>query len=214
MSKRALILVGSPKGLKASNSARYGNAFAERLEAGGWTVDWIHAHEAVATSDATSEMCRAALASDLVLLIAPLYVDTLPGPTLRALEILAMQSERGEITRLPALSALIHCGFIEPIHNETAVALCKEFARQSGWTWHGALMLGGGGMPSKRARRALGEAAETLAQGLAISAETAAAAAKPAMPRWLYILGGNAMWRRVAKKRDVSRSDLRATPYG
>jgi len=213
VSQRALLLIGSPKGLKASNSARYGEAVAGRLETAGWRVDRIHAHESVATFDASSAMCQTAAASDLVLLVAPLYVDTLPGPMLRALEILALASEHSQMAQSPAFCVLIHCGFIEPRQNETAVALCKEFAEQAGWEWRGGLMLGGGGIPSKRARRTLGEAADALARGDAIAAEIAARAAEPTMPRWLYILGGNAMWRRVAKKQNVSRKDLRARPY-
>jgi len=213
MSGRALFLIGSPKGLKASNSARYGEGLATRLESEGWTIGRVDLHEAVATADGSDGLCRQAQEADLVVLIAPLYVDTLPGPTLRALEILAERSSSEAPDRATGLAALIHCGFIEPAHNKVAVALCREFAQQAGWMWRGALMLGGGGMPSKRARSVLEEAGDALARGGAISAEIAEKASKPTMPVWLYILGGNAMWRRVAKKRGISPQDLRGKPY-
>ena len=102
---------------------------------------------------------------------------------------------------------------VDSFSRDNTVAICKEFAAQAGWTWQGAVMLGGGGMPSKQARIVLDEAGDALASGGSISAEIAERASKPTMPLWLYILGGNAMWRRVAKKRGISPKDLRAKPY-
>jgi hypothetical protein len=33
------------------------------------------------------------------------------------------------------------------------------------------------------------------------------------MPRWICILGGNAMWCHVAKKQGVTKANLSARPY-
>jgi len=214
MTQRALILIGSPKGLEKSNSARHGSVFVRALEARGWHVDRVHTHQAVRSDESRVNLKRVALEADLVLLIAPLYVDTLPGPALRAMEILASGNERELPEKKPRFAALIHCGFIEPKHNRAAIDLCRLFARQAGWEWFGSLMLGGGGMPSKRAKRALEEAAKALSGGFPIHEEIAQRADRPSMPRLLYIIGGNLMWRRVAKKQfGVSKDDLLAQPY-
>lgn len=213
MSDRVLFLIGSPKGLEGSQSGRYAKTFSRLFQAGGWQGKSLHLHVAVKTSAATAELVREASAADLVILIAPLYVDSLPGPAIRALELLAEKQAGTKPEKMTRFAALIHCGFIEPKHNRVAGEICKCFSKAVGWEWFGALMLGGGGIPSKRATRVLEEAADVLAKGFPINKDITKRAEKPTMPRLVYVIGGNLMWRRAAKKHGVRKSDLLAQPY-
>lgn len=215
MSRRALVLIGSPKGLRDSNSAHHAQALTATFEAREWSVEWIHLHRAVESQETVDALLQEADASDLILLVAPLYVDGLPAPAIAAMERIAhARSALPETAKAPRLAVLIHCGFIEPAHNATAIEMCREFAACARLEWAGALALGGGGIPSGQAARALVAARDALADGRSIPEEIRRRADRPAMPRLLYILGGNAMWRRVAKKRfGLTRFQLRARPY-
>ena len=215
MSRRALVLIGSPKGQTGSNSARYAQAIAARLEEAGWRLDWIHVHEAVTTEGGAGELVAKVDASDLVLFVAPLYVDGLPAPAIRAFESIAdARGVAAKDARKPKLAVLIHCGFVEPAQNATAIEMCRLFAAAADLEWFGALAFGGGGIPRKRGALALRAAADALAAGEPISEEIRRAAGRPVMPRWLYGLGGNQMWRTQAKKRyGVAPKELRARPY-
>jgi len=153
-------------------------------------------------------------AADLILLVAPLYVDSLPAPVIAAFERIAeARSCLARKVKAPGFAVLIHCGFIEPAQNRTAVEVCREFADAAGFPWFGALTLGGGGMPARRIKRALEQARDALAKDSPVPDTLRQRAERPVMPRWVYILGGNAMWRRVAKKQGVTKANLSARPY-
>jgi hypothetical protein len=215
MSRRALVWIGSPEGLQGSNSARYGGVLTHGMEDAGWSIEWVHLHRAVEDPEGVENLVRKTAESDLILFIAPLFVDGLPAPAIRAHEELAeARSTTSEGDRTPSFAALIHRGFIEPAHNATAIEICRQFVAAARLEWHGALALGGGGMPSRRAGRCLVAAREALTVGMPIPDEIRRRAERPEMPRWLYILGGNAMWRRVSKKRfGASKEGLRARPF-
>ena len=214
MTKRALVLIGSPKGLERSNSARYAHVLTAPFEEEGWAIDWVHAHSAVASESRIGELVAALSAARLVVVVAPLYVDSLPAPVLRTFERITDARRRSkEESGVPRLAAVIQCGFVEPRQNETAVAICRAFAAEAGLEWFGSLILGGGGMPRRRITRALRAAGEALATGFPIPPQVRRRANRPVMPRLLYVIGGNLMWRRMAKRNGVSKAELLAAPY-
>jgi len=213
MTRRALVLLGSPKSRERSSSAHLARRIADRLEAGGWSIDWIHLLEAMASDDSKQRMLSAADASDLLLLAAPLYVDSLPAPAIGALEAILEHQETGGSSDA-SFCTVLNCGFIEPSHNDTAQRICRRFCSQAGYKWRGALSIGGAGQLTARVRRLLLDAGDALAQGDRIPLAVERDLHRLVIPRALYILGGNAMWRRVARKRfGVSRSGIRACPY-
>ena len=208
-------LIGSPKGLTGSNSVRYAKALAVRLEEADWSLEWLHLHRAVSSREGIDDLLAKAAASDLILFAAPLYVDGLPAPAIRAFELIAdaRTTVSANAARL-GLAVLIHCGFVEPAQNATAIEMCRLFAATASLEWFGALAFGGGGIPSRRGALALRAAGDALAAGEPISEEVRRQAERPVMPGWLYLLGGNQMWRSQAKKRfGVSRKELLARPY-
>ena len=98
-------------------------------------------------------MLDAVDAADLVMLAFPLYVDSLPAPVMNALEhIAAHRASQAETKPHQLFAAISNCGFPEPDHNATALAICENFARLTYFNWAGSLALGAGegmvhGMP-------------------------------------------------------------------
>jgi multimeric flavodoxin WrbA len=205
----ALLLVGSPRGRASvswSLAAHLGLLLAER-------------GLAVATERIDSCGLRQA---DLLVLATPLYVDSLPAPVTAFLEALARQRAIAPAPRTRFL-AIVNCGFPEAVHNDTALAICRQFAEQASLDWVGGLGLGAGGMFAGKPLAELGGRARPLRQALALTADAVAAGravpeearrlvAKLPIPAWLYRFLGDWGFRQEASKHGV-RSRMGARPY-
>lgn len=203
--RRALLLVGSPKGIDRSLSGRLGGRLLDTLAGGGFAVEKLHVHAAVAAPAEFEKALASVAAADLVILAAPLYVDSFPAPVIAFLERIAQDRVGEGRTRF---AVLIQCGFPEREQNDTALRIAERFASEAGWTWLGAIALGGLETYGGSVNDALDRAAEALAK----SQPVPYVPVRKTMPAWLYRLGGNFMWRRVAKKNGVA-GKLRARPY-
>lgn len=203
----ALLLVGSPKG-RDSASFRLASRLAAELRGRGAAVADAMVHRALRSEEDTARLLDAWEAAELVLLAFPLYVDALPAPVTRLLELAA--SRRAGAAPTPSsrrLAVVVQCGFPETFQCGTAIEICRLFALRTGMRWAGALAMGMGGAVGEEIRktpgggrnivRAIGMAADALAGGGDIPAEASALFGRPLMPRWLYILGGNLGWRRL-----------------
>ena len=212
MSERILVLVGSPKGIPASASGRLARVVADRMEARGWSSEWIHIHHAVGAEARAEELVRAVDGAEFVLLSAPLYVDSLPAPVIAAMTRIAEHRSTVESGTVPKFAALLNCGFLEPVQNLTAQGILENFAEACGFEWYGGLSIGAAGQMPKRIVKALEQTGETLALNLPISSGVEEMTRDPIMPKRMYVIGGNAMWKRSAKKLGTQDS-LRARPY-
>ena len=137
--------------------------------------------------------------ADVIVLGFPLYVDSLPAETTLALERLAAVRR----TRTPQrMLAIANCGFPEAQQNDVALAICRQFARETGLHWCGGLAIGGGGAINGHALRHLGKMTEHITgaldlviAGLQTDGEVPAAAfelvRRRAMPPWLYVAMAN-----------------------
>jgi hypothetical protein len=206
---KVLSLVGSPKA--RSTSASLGDHLVGLLRQRGLSADSLHITAVLRTADGTRTLLSAADGADIIVLVFPLYVDSLPSPLVRALELLA--GHRSGMVRPPRqkLLAISNCGFPEARHNDTALAQCRIFCRDAGIEWIGGLGLGGGGMIgglplAKRGRAvrsvlaSLELAANALATDTALPQEAVSLMARPLVPVWLYLLVGHSGWRRQARK--------------
>jgi len=203
--RRAVLLVGSPRGLEKSSSGRLGGRLLESLAGRGFKTEKIHVHAAMASPHELAAALAAVAAADLVILSLPLYVDSFPAPVIAFLEeVSAHGTGRGHAQ----FALIIQCGFPEDEQNDTAVAIAERFAAEAGWAWLGALALGAAQTYSGAVNEALDRVAEALAGGHPIPHVYV----RSAMPAWLYRFGGNLMWRREAKKNGVA-GKLRDRPY-
>ena len=109
------------------------------------------------------------------------------------------------------LAAICNCGFPEAEHTDTALAMCRQFARETGIEWAGGLGLGGGGYIDgkdlnerggtvKKVKRSLDITADALCQGKAVPKEAIKLMSERLMPVWLYLLVGGSGWKKRARK--------------
>lgn len=208
--KRVLLLVGSPKGLARSTGSRRGAVILDALQDRGAEVRKLHILPAVSSAVGKEALLDEVRLADSILLAAPLYVDSLPAPVINALEVL---SESGAETRNDKqMLALLNCGYPEASQNAVAVQICESFAHGMGWAWAGGIAVGGTGFRGDAMQRIAAGVADALLQEEPVPEEIIRLAATSAMPTWLYVLGGNVMWRRQARANGVGRR-LHARPY-
>lgn len=203
--RRALMLVGSPRGIGHSTSDRLGSGILDVLKERGFATEKLHVHAVVASPKELESGLVAIGAADMVILSLPLYVDSFPAPVIALLEQIAERRIGAGRTRL---FVVIQCGFPEKEQNATALAIAERFTAEVGWEWLGGVSLGGADCHNKNVSNALVPVAEALADGKPIPEPVLS---KP-MPAWLYRIGGNVMWRFAARKHHATRR-LRARPY-
>jgi hypothetical protein len=217
--KKALLLVGSPKP-GDSTSGSLGGYLLEELEKRGVATETIRATKAVRTEEATEGLLAAVASADLVVFSFPLYIDSLPAPAIRALELIA---EAPAAAGAPAFVAICQSGFPEVDHNEVAIEICRNFARDAGFEWAGGLILAAGGMVGgqplrklqgmmRSAVKALDLTAEALAAGRSVPDEAVRLMAKPPIPKIGYRFMANWGWRAQFKKRGRGGS-LKDQPF-
>lgn len=216
-----LILIGSPKGRKSA-SFMLGSRLAEGLRKHGAAVSEGMVHNGLRSEEGTVRLLDAVDASDLVVFAFPLYVDSLPAPLTRLLELIAERRIRVAPAGSPRIAVLVQCGFPESHQCDTAIGICRLFAERTGLRWAGALAMGMGGSLGEDFRKlpgggrnlltALDMASESLARGGDIPEEATMLFAEPLMPRWMYTLVGNLGWR-VQLRKDKARRPLAYRPY-
>jgi hypothetical protein len=168
-------------------------------------------------------LLAAADLADVLVIAFPLYVDSLPYLVIRAMEHIARHRQaRGE-GKSQRLVSIANCGFPEAHQNDTALAICRQFAREAGFEWAGGLALGGGeaingkslsqvkGM-ARNVIKSLDLTADALAEGQMVPQEAVGAMATPITPAWAYALLGGMGWKRRAKKHGAQKK-LRDRPY-
>jgi len=208
--RRALVLSGSPK-LQKSASLALGNYLASCLEKEGVRTRV----RSLPPGDSLLDEVRAA---DLLVLTCPLYADGIPARLKEALMQIAAAK-----TGPKYCAALVQCGFLESEQNDTALEMCRLFARDAGFVWLGGLGRGAGGMlanttleqappPMLATRKALDLAARQLSRGEPLSAEVVQAFRAAPLPRWLYVLAADGGFLlRLVKQRRLLRALAR--PY-
>jgi putative NADPH-quinone reductase len=221
--RKALLFVGSPKGLKSSSHS-LGSYLLKKLEAGGMANQTLIVGAALHSEEDRAAMQRAVASADLVVISFPLYVDQLPAPLVEALEHVADHRRAHPSGKPQKIMAIVQCGFPETHQNRPATEIMRQFAKEAGFEWAGALAMGMGGAVGGRplekaggmARnvvKALDLAAASLLAGGNVPQEAAGLMGKPLIPRWMYLLMGNWGMKREAKKRGARKSVF-ATPYG
>lgn len=201
---KALLLIGSPR-MKKSASFTLGQYLLDQLAEHDVAGKAYFVKRALRTPEETSALISAVAQADLVILSTPLYVDSLPAPVTRTLELLAQRLDEHERPSRQQLVAICNSGFPEAEHNDVALAISEQFARAAGFTWAGGLALGAGeavkGRPltenegmARNVIAALNQAAEALAQGKAVPDEAQSLMRQPLIPPWMYRTVGQIGW--------------------
>jgi len=188
----------------------------------GSKSDTIQLHKLLDTPEKEAELLAKVGGSDLIVLAFPLYVDSLPWPVTRALELIA--EHRGTASqKRPGFMVLCNCGFPEASQTSLAIRMCRVFASQADMEWLGGLALGAGGAIAGRplqdlggmvrnVTRALDMTATTLAKGDDVPEAAIELLARSMMPRRLYLMGGDHGWKKAARRNGV-KGRLCDRPY-
>ncbi len=194
--ERVLLLIGSAR-QPASTSESLGAYLLEHLREKGLHTRSLLIHKLITTPDRRSELLKAVDGADLIILAFPLYADSPPSVVMGTMKLIAEHRETVKPPAKQGLAVIVNCGFPDARNNDTAVAICRRFALESGMEWAGGLALGEGdaiiGMPLRTRGRvvrnvvkSLDLAAAALAAGRPISQEARELMAKPMIPLWAY----------------------------
>ena len=214
--------MGSPKG-ENSTSASLGNYLIHKLEEQGLSSERAFIYRLVNRQEKQKELLSLVDNADLIILAFPLYVDSLPAPVIKAMELLNEERALSKSSKNQGFVVLSNCGFPEASHINTALEICRIFAKESGLDWKGGVAFGGGGAVNgipleerggmvRNVRKGLNIAAEALAKGKAIPQEATDLISKKMMPVGLYKMMGNLGWRFQARKFGA-RKRMKNKPY-
>jgi hypothetical protein len=223
MIKSALLLIGSPKPAGSSSSEALAKYLAQRLTEQDIATTTMRVAHALRSDERMQEMLHALDRADLFVLAFPLYVDSLPYLVIQALERIAAHRLAQAAPAPLSFLAMANSGFPEASQNETALAICRQFAAEAGLNWAGGLAIGGGGAIGGRPLESLGGmmrnvvsaldlTAAALARGESVPCEAVALAARPIMPAWAYTIMGNLGWLIMARQNRVL-TRLGAQPF-
>ena len=219
--KSVLLLVGSPRG-EESTSASLGNYLLNQLEVLGFKTSKRFIHRLVNRSVKIEELLSIVYNSELIILSFPLYVDSLPAPVIKAMQLI--RDNRNENQKQDQdFIAISNCGFPEASQIEVALEICKNFAEEVNFRWRGGLAFGGGeavhGIPLeerggmvRNITKGIKITAEYLNNGMDIPQEAIDLVAKSIIPKGLYKMMGNLGWR-VRARRFGAQKQLKDQPY-
>lgn len=220
--KRVLLLVGSPKG-SGSTSEALGTYLLEQLEGQGVETEVARIVPFLRSEEGRNKLLHSVAGADLLILASPLYADSLPSGVTRLFEIIGAEGKEKPGFSGTGFAAVINCGFPEARQCDTAIAICRCFAKEAGMEWMGGLVLGGGesigGRPlreaggvARNARKALDLAAAALAGGRQVPDEAVSLMAKQTVSPWLYTVIGDIGWRLRARKHKAGKR-MKDRPY-
>ena len=221
-----LLLNGSPK-CESSNSRQIGKFLVEKLEAKGPTSEEAFTARLTKTADGIEKLCSLVDNADVVVFTTPLYVDSLPSFTIKAMELIADHRKANPQPRSPLLVPVINCGFPEKEHMDIALRIIRNFSEEANLRWGGAVAVAMGGalngepLNEKRGMtrnlaKGLSLAADAVAEGKPLPREAEELVSKPFLPLFMaksmLQVFGKRMWNGQAKE-NGAKPDMYARPY-
>ncbi len=219
---KALLLIGSPKG-ENSTSASLGNYLISKLEEFGMKIEKGFIHRLVNREETIQNLFEMIDRADLIILSFPLYVDSLPAPVIKAMELISEERNKFEGKKSQNFIAISNSGFPEVSQNTTALQICRIFSRDCGFIWKGGIAVGGGGAINgiplderggmvRNVIKGLDIVAHALKDGKDIPQEAIDLLSKKFIPYTFYRVFGNLGWRLQARRYGVKKK-LKDKPY-
>ncbi|TYB30751.1 MAG: NAD(P)H-dependent oxidoreductase [Candidatus Mcinerneyibacterium aminivorans] len=103
--------------------------------------------------------------NSLFLICAPVYIDSLSYPLISTLEQI-YSCKDDSIFHDKKLIAIIHSGFPEKIHRESAIEICYNFAKTMGFDWQGVVDFGVSSIIEGKPLKELGIASRWIRKSL------------------------------------------------
>jgi len=221
-----LLLIGSPRGEK-SNSHAIGKFLVDKLEGNGLVSEEAIATRLVNTSEGIEKLLNSVENADIIVLATPLYIDSFPSPTIKAMELIHENRKVISPSKSQLLVAIMNSGFPEKEHMDTALKIIRNFVQESNLKWGGGIRVGWGmalnGEPldekkgmTKKLTRGLTLASVNLSYGQPISKEAEDLASTLFLPPFLaksmMHLFGKRGWDKQAKDNNA-KSKMCDQPY-
>lgn len=163
--KRLIILNGSPR--KKGTSFSFGRTIKQLAEDGGNTAEIIHIIDYFDGKEDFHSLKSILAESHIVGLVAPLYVDTLPYPTIWFFEKLHSEFKKELVGK--TFFAICQCGFPEVKLLEPPLGSCRCFTEAMGMKWLGGLGYGGGAMLDGAPLETLGSKGRKITSGFKLA---------------------------------------------
>ena len=175
-------------------------------------VEIKHVHQAI-DAGKEDELFEAIENAEAIILLFPLYVDSLPSGVIRFFELFQERKGKNGGKEKP-FYAISNSGFPESIQSTVALEICVLFARDTGFVWNGGAAVGGGAILEGKPLEESGGRAKNLRAGLALLAVSMSLGGglskqardligRPLVPKFLYVYFGNKSWRKTAEGNGV-----------
>jgi len=196
----------------------------------GEKVETHHATQ-LTKSETPPELIASILDSEVLLIVFPLFVDSLPAPLIEFLSRLekaatekpsAKKPSEEKTSRpnaaAPRVFAIVNSGFFEAKQNTLALEMVEHFANRVGASWGYGIAIGAGGMLSDMgsdwSKGPMSDAYQemrNMVDAIHKNISRQNAFVQPSFPRFLYKLLADQGLRRMAKQNGVE--DIRFRPY-
>jgi len=217
--RSVLLLIGSPR-IERSNSYVIGKFLIDKLEEKGLVSEEAFATRSVKTHEGTERLLKSVDNADIIVLATPLYVDSFPSPTIRALELIHEHRKAVLPTKSQLFVTIINSGFPEKEQMDIAFKIIRNFVQASNFTWGGGIRVGWGmalnneplnekkGM-TRKLTRGLSLASINLSTGQPISEKAEELASTLFIPlfmaKTMTRLFGNRNWNKLAKENNADK---------
>jgi hypothetical protein len=196
--------------MEESTSNIIANYLIEKLNQKNIDSSKIYLKSAIASNDQIIDMFNNINISDNIILLSPVYFDSLPYIVVRAMELIYKYRYSTEIS-MPYFYSIINCGFPEANNTELAIAISRIFAIASNFKWKGGIGFSMGPIINKSSKqndvklrenivKILDKLVNIIAERNSIPDDVVKLASKPLMPVWLYNFLVNRHWKKMAKK--------------
>jgi multimeric flavodoxin WrbA len=224
--RNVLLLIGSPR-ITGSNSYVIGKFLVDKLGEKGLVSEEEFATRLVNTREGTEKLLKSVDKADVIVLATPLYVDSFPSPTIKAMELIYEHRKTMLPTKPQLFVTIINSGFPEKEHMDIAVKIVRNFAQASSFTWGGGIRVGWGmalnseplnekGGITRKLTRGLSLASHDLSTDQPISEEAEELASTLFIPLFLVKtmtrLFGKRGWNKLAKENNV-KAKMHDRPY-
>lgn len=206
MYKNVTVIIGSPK-LKYGNSESMGDYLITRLNNKYLNYSKISLSNEVKNKDKLLEYINR---SDTLILILPIYENSVPGLVLEFFENL--YKNKMQLTEMERnLFVITNSGFGEIAANKNALKSCKLFSKAMGFSWLGGISIAPGTLIDgkklletentyKRLIEALDVLSEAIINDTKIPEKVFKLTSKPFMSPWIYRFAGRILQNPVIKK--------------
>jgi multimeric flavodoxin WrbA len=141
--RNVLLLIGSPRG-EGSNSHAIGKFLVDKMEEKGLVSEEAFVTRLVNTREGTERLLKSVDNADIIVLATPMYVDSLPMQTIKAMELIHEHRKAVFPTKPQMLVAIINSGFPEKEQMNIAIKIIQNFAQESNFKWGGGIRVGWG----------------------------------------------------------------------